>query len=249
MKNASAMMMPGTMPAMKSREIEILPNSAATTAKMMNAIDGGTTMPIEPEAATRETACFFWYPLRTSAGMRIAPIAATVAGPDPEIAEKKNAEMIVTAARPWRRRPKMRNARSTSRCEMPVYCMTMPARMKNGIASSVPELIDGNITEGTTSRTCTPSVVTRVTTAESPRAKATGIPRPRKRKKLPKSSSAIISGLLWHRRRIRTSRWSGRLRWRAAPRPPRRRCPHAEPSAGPGCCGGSRAVRPRGWTG
>ncbi|SMX79133.1 hypothetical protein BI49514_01366 [Brevibacterium iodinum ATCC 49514] len=237
MKNASAMITPGTMPAMKRREIEILPNSAATTAKTMNAIDGGTTMPIEPDAATRETACFFWYPLRMSAGMRIAPIAATVAGPDPEIAEKKNAEMIVTAARPWRRRPKMRNARSTSRCEMPVYCMTIPARMKNGIASSVPELIDGNITDGTTSRTWMPSVVTRVTTAARPRAKATGMPRPRNRKKLPKSRSVIISGLPWTRTRIRTNRWSVLLRWRVVRRLLRPRCPRSSRPAEPGGCG------------
>ena len=57
-------------------------------------------MPISPALATSEAACRFVYPRRASAGMRMPPIAATVAGPEPEIEEKMSATRIVVSAIP-----------------------------------------------------------------------------------------------------------------------------------------------------
>ena len=62
--------------------------------------------------------------------------AATVAGPDPEIAAKKQATMTVTSAMPLRLCPTRARNRSISFPEIPLFSMTFPPRIKNGIASS-----------------------------------------------------------------------------------------------------------------
>ena len=64
------------------------------------------------------------------------PSAATVAGPEPEIAAKKQEQMTVTNARPLRRCPTQALAKAISFSEIPACSMMLPARMKNGMASS-----------------------------------------------------------------------------------------------------------------
>ena len=69
------------------------------------------------------------------AGIRIEPRAATVAGPEPEMAAKKQDTMTTTAIRPLFVWPTLTSAKRISRLDMPAYSMMEPARMKNGMAS------------------------------------------------------------------------------------------------------------------
>ena len=69
------------------------------------------------------------------AGIRILPRAATVAGPEPDMAAKKQEQMTVTRASPLRRWPTQAFARAISFSEMPACSMMLPARMKKGMAS------------------------------------------------------------------------------------------------------------------
>jgi hypothetical protein len=71
------------------------------------------------------------------AGMEISPMAATVAGPDPEIAPKKQQLMTVTTARPPRTWPTNESIKWISLPEMPARSMAWPANMKKGMASRV----------------------------------------------------------------------------------------------------------------
>ena len=66
-----------------------------------NAILGGMTMAMELDVAIRAVENGALKPPRsTIAGIRTAPSAATVAGPDPEIAPKKQATITHTMAMP-----------------------------------------------------------------------------------------------------------------------------------------------------
>ena len=66
-----------------------------------NAILGGMTIAMELEVAINAVEKAAEKPPRsTIAGIRTAPRAATVAGPEPEIAPKKQATMIHTFAMP-----------------------------------------------------------------------------------------------------------------------------------------------------
>ena len=69
------------------------------------------------------------------------PRAATVAGPEPEMAAKKQATMTVTSAMPLRRWPTSVRAKSISCEDMPLLSMTLPPRMKKGMASSTNLLV------------------------------------------------------------------------------------------------------------
>ena len=57
---------------------------------------GGITVPIEPLVASRAEGNSFPYPSLAMAGIRKLPSAATVAGPEPEIAAKKQEAMTTT---------------------------------------------------------------------------------------------------------------------------------------------------------
>ena len=75
------------------------------------------------------------YPTWVIAGMIIIPRAATVAGPEPEIAAKKHATMTHTIAIPLFLWPTKVFAKSIKREEIPLFSMIFPPSMKNGIAS------------------------------------------------------------------------------------------------------------------
>ena len=53
---------------------------------MMNGILGGMITPSPPATATRAVVNFLSYPISIRIGMVMLPTAATVAGPEPEIA-------------------------------------------------------------------------------------------------------------------------------------------------------------------
>ena len=68
---------------------------------MTNEIEGGMMTPMPPAVAMRAAAVAGLYPTFTIAGMITPPRAATVAGPDPEMAAKKLAELEAEARRRW----------------------------------------------------------------------------------------------------------------------------------------------------
>ena len=75
-------------------------------------------------------------PELTMAGIRMMPRAATVAGPEPEIAPKNMATMTQTMAMPPRWWPTQSSMKAIRRLEMPASAMMLPERTKNGMASS-----------------------------------------------------------------------------------------------------------------
>lgn len=67
-------------------------------------------------------------------GTMIAPTAAVVAGPEPEMAPKNMQVMTVTMARPPVRWPTRESKNSTSRLDRPPPSIRAPDRMKKGMA-------------------------------------------------------------------------------------------------------------------
>tara|TARA_E500000318_G_scaffold95458_1_gene95260 strand:- start:847 stop:1092 length:246 start_codon:yes stop_codon:yes gene_type:complete len=68
------------------------------------------------------------------AGIRIEPIAAVVAAPDPEMAAKNSEVTMATIAKPPVILPTRVLEKSTRRRDIPPLCIKEPARMKKGIA-------------------------------------------------------------------------------------------------------------------
>lgn len=93
-----AMITPGTIPAINKSLIET--DTPADKAKIIRGIEGGIITPNSPEVACTEVAKFLGNPLLTIAGIKIPPIAATVAALEPEIAEKNIAVNTVTIPSP-----------------------------------------------------------------------------------------------------------------------------------------------------
>ena len=99
---ARPIMMPGMMPPMNISPTETPVMEAYTT----NAIEGGMTMAMEEALAIMAEENGAEKPPRLiMAGIRIMPRAATVAGPEPEMAPKKQATTTHTMAMPPRRCP------------------------------------------------------------------------------------------------------------------------------------------------
>ncbi|BAQ11630.1 hypothetical protein OXB_3161 [Bacillus sp. OxB-1] len=74
------------------------------------------------------------YPFLTIAGNMMVPIAATVAGEEPERAAKKKQATIVTSAKPPVKGFIKEFAKVINRLESPPVSIKEPAKMKNGIA-------------------------------------------------------------------------------------------------------------------
>ena len=91
---------------------------------------------VEPPAAISAAEKDRSYPSRAMAGMRIAPIAAASAGPEPEIPPKKTQVDKATIAKAPVRCPITRFARRMIRWDIPHRSSRNPARMNRGIASS-----------------------------------------------------------------------------------------------------------------
>ncbi|KAF5041217.1 hypothetical protein DSECCO2_525290 [anaerobic digester metagenome] len=126
-------MMPGRMPPMNISPTETPVIEAYTT----NAMEGGMTMAMEDAVAIIAAEKGAEKPPRLiMAGIRMMPSAATVAGPEPEMAPKKQATTTHTIAIPPRRCPIQSSINSTRRVEMPAFAMMLPDSTKNGIASS-----------------------------------------------------------------------------------------------------------------
>lgn len=111
-------------------------------------------IPISPDAATNAVEKFLSYPSLLIDGIMTSPIAATVAGPEPEIAEKKQQLMTATIAKPPWICPTNRLTKSMSLLVIPALSIANPARIKKGIASMVnfdvaEKRITGTIEKGT----------------------------------------------------------------------------------------------------
>ena len=99
---AKPIMMPGMIPPMNISPTETPVIEAYTT----NAMEGGITMAIEDAVAIMAEEKGAEKPPRLiMAGIRMMPRAATVAGPEPEMAPKKQATTTHTMAMPPRRCP------------------------------------------------------------------------------------------------------------------------------------------------
>ena len=132
---ANALTTDGRIPAAKRPPTDIF----ATTPMMMRSMDGGTSDDAPPAEAKRAVEKSVGYLFLFISGNITDPMAAVFALPDPQIAPKKNVEIVTTIPRPPRIRPKNTSVRSTIRRAIPPYDMIAPAKIKNGMASNVKE--------------------------------------------------------------------------------------------------------------
>src|SRR5690606_25258333 len=100
-----------------------------------NGILGGMITPMDPAEAATAEAKPPSYLRATIAGIIKPPIAATVAGPDPEIAAKNIQATIVTMLNPPVIQPTNAEANASSLFDTPPLPIRIPASIKNGIAS------------------------------------------------------------------------------------------------------------------
>src|SRR5699024_316803 len=119
------------------------------------------------------------------------PIAAIVAGPDPDIAAKNILAKTVTIARPPVINPINTLAKFNNRLDIPPVLINTPAKIKNGIA------ISGKLSKDVKAF-CTITLgdelvaKTIVIKEESPNDTAIGTPMNIKRKNNPKSKIIVI---------------------------------------------------------
>ena len=131
--SATPIRRPGTIPAMNISAMDTPVMDAYTT----KAILGGMTMAMELEVAINAVENGAEKPpCSTMAGISTAPRAATVAGPEPEIAPKKQATITHTMAIPPFLWPTQVSTNLISRLEIPAFAIMFPDSTKNGIARS-----------------------------------------------------------------------------------------------------------------
>ena len=131
--SATPIRRPGTIPAMNMSAMDVPVMEAYTT----KAILGGMTMAMELEVAISAVENGAEKPpCSTIAGISTAPRAATVAGPEPEMAPKKQATITHTMAIPPFLWPTQVSTNLISRLEIPAFAMMFPDSTKNGIARS-----------------------------------------------------------------------------------------------------------------
>ncbi len=93
-------------------------------------------MPILPAVAIKADDIPAGYLALIIAGIKITPNAATVAGPEPEIAAKKHDVTTPTIANPPFLWPTNLLAILISFSEIPAFSIVFPASIKNGIANN-----------------------------------------------------------------------------------------------------------------
>ena len=131
--SATPIRRPGTIPAMNISAMDVPVMEAYTT----KAILGGMTMAMELEVAISAVENGAEKPpCSTIEGISTAPRAATVAGPEPEMAPKKQATITHTMAIPPFLWPTQVSTNLISRLEIPAFAMMFPDSTKNGIARS-----------------------------------------------------------------------------------------------------------------
>ena len=129
-------------------------------------------------------------PCSIMAGIRTAPSAATVAGPEPEIAPKKQATITHTMAIPPLLCPTQVLTNLIRRLEMPAFAMMLPDSTKNGMASSRNLLMPEYMLVATIVKDVPEYRIAH--TEERPRQIPIGIPMIRKIKKETNNTALII---------------------------------------------------------
>ena len=185
--SATPIRIPGTIPAINISAMDTPVMEAYTT----NAILGGMTIAMELEVAISAVENgALKPPLSTIAGTRTAPRAATVAGPEPEIAPKKQATITHTIAIPPLLCPTQVSTNLTSLLEIPAFAMIFPESTKNGIARSKNLLIPAYMLVATIVREVPEYKIAH--TEDRPRQIAMGTPMIRKTKNETKRTALII---------------------------------------------------------
>ena len=107
--------------------------------------------PMAPATDISAAAKGLLYPAFTISGIMMPPMAATVAGPEPEMAAKSMQVRMATMASPPVKLPRSELQKLISRREMPPPSMRLPATMNSGMASRGKESTEVNIRWATTS--------------------------------------------------------------------------------------------------
>src|SRR5699024_3956031 len=179
--------MPGRIPPINKSPINSLDETPYSTIR----IHGGITIPKEPALTITAVANFLSYPCATIAGIIIPPIAATVAGPDPDIAEKNIQVIMAAIANPPVNLPTNTLAKSNNLVEIPPFPIISPARIKKGTAIKAKLSVD-------VTNPCVKKVIeilgeyNAVINPANPRAIPMGTVKIKKRKKLPNNTNAVI---------------------------------------------------------
>src|SRR5699024_1381436 len=95
-----------------------------------------------PAVAIIAVIKLFSYPRLTNNGMAIAPIAATVAGPEPEIAPKNKQVIITAIGNPAVLLPKKYANKLKSLSDIPPFAIIIPDNINKGTANKVVESKD-----------------------------------------------------------------------------------------------------------
>ena len=149
------------------------------------------TIAIELDVAIRAVENGAENPPRSiMAGIRTIPSAATVAGPEPEIAPKKQATITHTMAIPPFLWPTHVSTKRISRLEIPAFAMIFPDRTKNGMASSRNLLMPEYMLVATIVSDVPEYKIAQI--EDKPRQMPIGIPRIRKIKNEIKRIALII---------------------------------------------------------
>ena len=105
-------------------------------AYIMNGMLGGIITPIPPATATIAVLNLRSYPRAVSTGMVMLPTAATVAGPDPDIAPKNMQVATTEQGIPAGNLPNSSENTSNIFSEMPPLAIIMPESTNMGTAMS-----------------------------------------------------------------------------------------------------------------
>ena len=124
----------------------------------------------------------------------MAPMAATVAGPEPETAAKNMHATTAAMPSPPGKSPATASERSVSFLEIPPLLMSVPARMKNGSASSVKESAVTIIFWATRiiARSMPPGIQREKTILLTPMETAMGTPTISRKNMEPKTASSML---------------------------------------------------------
>src|SRR5690625_1153866 len=117
-------------------------------------VEGGIIDPSSPAEATSAAAKFLGYPLLSISGIVAEPIAAVVAAADPDKDENNIVLNTVEDPNPPLNQPIRAFAKFIRRFAIPPPCITLPANIKNGIASKTVLSIP--------SKTCCPTILNEV---------------------------------------------------------------------------------------
>ena len=168
------------MPAINNAPTDTEAVVANTTIGML----GGIIIPKEADDALMAEASSPPYPASFMGSIIIPPIAAAVAGAEPEIAPKKVADMVVMQAEAAGSFLKHILIKRTSRSEMPLTSISSPDRVKRGSARRGKLSSEVNIFCVIAGSAFISPAVSMLSMVAKPTATAIGVPKIRKNTRL-----------------------------------------------------------------